>query len=245
MPSTRTEFGQYCLRKLGHPVIQINVSPEQIDDRIDEALQLWHERHMDGSFETIIKHQITEEDKANGYITLPDNLLRVEKVLPIRSSMSSHGMFDIQYQLHLNDIFDLRHAGTMSNYVMTKQYLGFVNDVLNGNNIVEFTKHRNRLEIQMNWSRFPTGTWIIMYAELAVTPDNDPGVWDDLWLKKYATALIKRQWGDNLSKFAGIEMLGGVTMDGPGIYSSATAEVERLEAELTERYELPPMFFVG
>jgi len=245
--TNREEFGQYCLRRLGHGMIQINLTPYQIDDRIDEAIQLWNERHFDGSVETVVKHQVTEEDIAKGYITLPDNVLRVEKVLPIRSQGLRDGFFGIEYQLRLRDIFDLRHAGSLSNFVMTKQYLGFLDDTLNGRNLVEFSRRKNRLEIHMDWDReVAVGMFIVMVVNIAIDPDNDDGeAYNDSWLKRYATALLKRQWGSNLSKFPDIEMLGGVTFNVSAIVSEADAEIEKLEQELEDRYTEPPGFFIG
>jgi len=255
MPSitTRKEFGEYCLRKLGHGLIQINISPAQVDDRVDEAIQIWNERHMDGSDETVVKHQVTAADKANGYIVLPQNVLRVESVLPIRSTGLGSGMFNIEYQLHLNDIFDLRagglsgRGGGISNFVMTKQYLNFLNDTLNGRNIVEFSRRRNRLEIQMDWENdIAEGEYIVMVVNLAVDPEEDGAYGlNDSWLKRYATALIELQWGQNLSKFSGVEMLGGVTFNGQDIIAKAKETIEKLEQELEDRYTPPPMFFVG
>lgn len=246
MPNaTRSEFTEYCLRRLGKPMLKINVTPEQIEDRIDDAIQVWQEFHMDGYLETYVAHQLTQTDIDNKYVTIADDVMYITGMLPIHDKNSSISMFDIRYQLHLHDIFDLNFAGSLSNYVQTQQYIGLLDQILNGTEGIRYSRRGKRVYVDMDWEKIDVGEYIVFKAFLKVDPESSADAWNDKWLKAYSTALIKRQWGENLSKFDGVLMLGGVTMNGQQIFDAAMADIDTLEEELKTVYAEPVDFMIG
>jgi len=248
--SSRQELIDYCLRSLGAPVLEINVDDDQVNDRIDEAFQFWNEYHMDATLKTYRKVQASQTIIDNKYITLPDSCIFVTRVFPFSTNSSnSSGMFSARYQLHLNDIYDLQYAGGLVNYIETRQYLESLDMLLNGAPQIRFNRHMNRLFLDVDFSySIAVGDWIIIEAHETLERDGSSGftkVYNDMFLKKYATALIKRQWGQNLSKFEGMQLPGGVTMNGTKIFEEASADIEKLEIDIELRYAKPVDFFVG
>lgn len=245
--NSRQSLIDYCLRNLGAPVIEINVDEDQVEDRIDEAIQFYREYHSDAVVRIYRKHQITQTDIDNRYITLPDEMLFVNRIFPFNGSSTGTGMFSIDYQIHLNDIFDLQNAQGLLDYEMTKQYLSLIDRQINGmQHISTFSRHQNRLYIEIDWGQNATvGNYIIVEGYESLDPDTYTDVYNDRFLKKYATALIKRQWGLNLIKFDGMQLPGGVTLNGRQIYDDAVADIEKIEEEMQLTYEMPPHFFVG
>lgn len=241
----RDSFKEYCLRRLGKPTLQINVADEQIEDRIDDAIQTWQEFHMDGYLETYVQVQLTQSDIDNKYITVPDDVMYIQSIMPLHDKNSAITMFDIRYQLHLHDIFDLNFAGSLSNYVQTQQYIGLLDQILNGTQGIRYSRRGKRVYIDMDWDNVDPDEYIIFKGWVRVDPESAVDAWNDRWLKAYATALIKRQWGENLSKFEGVLMLGGVTMNGQQIFDAALTDIDTLEDELKERYSWPIEFMVG
>lgn len=246
LPTNRQEFKQYCLRALGSPVIEINVSDDQVEDRIDEALQYYWDYHYDGSDLTYYKHQVTEEDKENGYITMPENIIGVINLFPLGGwgVTSTNDIFNINYQIALNDIYSLT-SQSMVPYYMVREHLGLIQEMLVGRQPLRYQRHRNRLYIDMNWDKVKTGNYIIVEAYDVVDPELYGDVWKDRWFYRYATALIKKQWGLNLTKFTGMPLPGGVQFNGERILSDAQEEILRMEQEMITNYSLPPMDFVG
>jgi hypothetical protein len=245
---TREQFKEYCLRSLGKGAIKINVTDDQLEDRVAEGIQMWQEVHLDGFVETYFKHEITADDITNKYIDVPEDIIRVEKILPIGSGAGSgmHGMFNIEYQLHLNDIFDLSFAGGMSSFVQTKQYLGLLDSVLNGIDHIAYSRYQAKLYLHINWAvDVKVGSYIVVKAYRAVDPDAVSDCYNDRWLKRYVIALIQQQWGQNLSLYGGVELLGGITMDGETMRGNAETRIEALENELYERFSEPPMGSIG
>lgn len=314
-PTTRTQFKDYCLRRLGHPVIQINVDDDQVDDRIDEALAYWHDYHFDGCQQIYMKHQIQQADVDRGWIYCPDAVLFVTGVMPFDQSSSSVNMFDLRYQLRLHDLYDFTSVSYVS-YEITMQHIRTLNLLFSGTPLFRFNRHENRLHLDIDWSRdLKAGEYVIINAYRKIEPDQYtmtgtvsttassntvigtstkfdqemlPGdeisiggetrrivdissptmmnvspemtttessltilksgnadVWNDRFLKKYATALIKLQWGNNLSKFSGVQMPGGVTLDGVRIATEAQAELDKLEEEMQSYNVLPNEIFMG
>lgn len=314
-PTTRTQFKDYCLRRLGHPVIQINVDDDQVDDRIDEALAYWHDYHFDGCQQIYMKHQIQQADVDRGWIYCPDAVLFVTGVMPFDQSSSSVNMFDLRYQLRLHDLYDFTSVSYVS-YEITMQHIRTLNLLFSGTPLFRFNRHENRLHLDIDWSRdLKPGEYVIINAYRKIEPDQYtmsgtvsttvssntvigtstkfdqemlPGdeisiggetrrivdissptmmnvspqmtttnsnltivksgnsdVWNDRFLKKYATALIKLQWGNNLSKFSGVQMPGGVTLDGVRIATEAQAELDKLEEEMQSYNVLPNEIFMG
>ncbi len=245
-PASRQELIDYCLRSLGAPVLEINVDEDQVNDRVDEAIQFYRDYHSDSVIRQYRKHQLTETDITNGYIAIPDQLLFVSRVWPlVMNSSTTSSMWSARYQLHLNDIYDLRQFGSMINYEMTRQYLEMLDMMLNGTPHARFNRHTNRLFIDTSWGEMNATDYIIVEGYEALDPNTYTDIYNDLFLKKYTTALIKRQWGQNLSKFEGMQLPGGVTMNGRQILDDANAEIDKLEGEMDSKYSFPPDFYVG
>lgn len=245
-PSSRQGLIDYALRKLGSPVIEINVDDDQLEDRVDEALQFYQEYHSDAILKVYYKHQITAADIANEYVTLPDAITTVQRILPLSEENSTINMFDARYQIHLNDIFDLGNMGDLSNYSMIQSYLTTMDMLLNGAEQVRFSRHMNRLHIDTDWgSDLKENDYIIVDAFQIIDPEQFNDVYNDMFLKRYVTALIKMQWGSNLSKFEGMQLPGGVTINAQRIMDEAREEITKIEEEMQLKYEMPPMFYMG
>lgn len=245
-PNTRSALIDYCLRRLGAPVLEINVDDDQVDDRIDDALQFYQEYHSDAVQKVYLKHQITAEDITNEYIPISDGTIFVTRILNISSSLSSSNMFSAKYQMFLNDLYNLNHMGTMTNYVQTMSYMSMIDTVISGSGeITFFNRHLNQLHLRMDWSDILVGQYIVVEGYQIVDPSTYSDVYNDMFLKQYATALIKQQWGANLIKFEGMVLPGGVTLNGRQMFDDATAEINLIREQMQLSYEIPPMFFVG
>jgi len=239
VPSTRAEFKAYCLRRLGDPVIDINVDDEQVEDRIDEALIYYQDYHFDGCERILYKHVVNQTDIDNGYITLPQNIIGVNTVIPIGQSMNSSNFFNVRYQIHLNDLFDLSSSSYVT-YVMAMQHVSFLEEIFVGKKPLRYNRHVNKLHIDMLWGTdVLVGEYIVVDCYSVTDPDTYADVWGDRWLARYATALIKRQWGSNLTKFEGVQLPGGLTFNGAKIYDDAETELAKLEEEMIVSYSLP------
>jgi hypothetical protein len=244
-PTTRTEFKEWCLRKLGKPVIEINVDQDQVEDRIDEALSYYWDYHFDGTEKTFLKHQITEQDKVNGYIDVPENIIGVVNLFSLGSSITaSTGMFNVQYQFVLNNIHDMVNYN-MLNYYMSMANLQFMEQLLVGAQPIRYNRHLNRLHIDTGWERLSVGHYIVAEAYMIVDPNVYADVWKDRWLQSYAAAKIKYQWGTNLTKFTGMTLPGNVQFNGEQILNDAQAEITKLEDEMIMSYSLPVTDMIG
>jgi len=232
-PTTRTEFKKYCLRELGHPVIEINVDEDQVQDRIDDALDYYRDFHYDGTEHDYYKHVVTSSDITNKYITLPETIIGVVGVMPIGTGVNSNNLFNLRYQITLNEIYDWAH-GTFANYYMSMERIALMQELFVGKQLIRFNRHTDRLYIDMDWENDITadGDYLIIECYRKIDPTSYTDIYDDIYLKRYATALIKKQWGANLSKFGGVAMLGGVTMNGETIYSQAIEEIQKLEDKI-------------
>ena len=260
-PSTRETLKQYCLRNLGKPVIDINVDDDQVEDRIDEALQYFAQYHVDGVERMYLKYLVTEADitrmttdasesitensitttykRADNFLVVPSSVISVINVFPL-SDRANLNMFDVRYQLRLNDLYDFSSTSIV-HYQMTMQHLDFLDHILVGEKPMRFNQLSNRLYVDMDWGTDITaGEYLIFEVYRKVDPDTYTDLYDDLYLKRYTTALIKRQWGQNLSKFSGTAMRGGVTLNGPELFSAAIDDQQRLEEEIRLNYEEPP-----
>ena len=260
-PSTRETLKQYCLRNLGKPVIDINVDDDQVEDRIDEALQYFAQYHVDGVERMYLKYLVTAADvtrmttdssesitedsvttawkTGNNFLVVPSSVISVVNVFPL-SDRANLNMFDVRYQLRLNDLYDFSSTSIV-HYQMTMQHLDFLDHILVGEKPMRFNQLSNRLYVDMDWGTDITaGEYLIFEVYRKVDPDTYTDLYDDLYLKRYTTALIKRQWGQNLSKFSGTAMLGGVTLNGPELFSAAIDDQQRLEEEIRLNYEEPP-----
>lgn len=243
-PTSRQELIDYCLRKLGAPVLEINVDDDQIEDRVDEALQKYRDFHMDGQRRVYLPVQITPTDLTNKYVTLTDNVIYVTRVLPITNTWSSSNMFSMKYQMYLNDFYALYKAESLQYYTQMQQYLTEIDLLLNGIQACQYQRHGNKLFVDMAWTdKLQSGQYIVV--ECYVSLDDNSEMWNDSWLKRYTTALIKQQWGQNLSKFDGMQLPGGVTINSQEILQQAEEEIKALEESLRDSYELPADFMVG
>jgi hypothetical protein len=248
-PNSRVTLIDYCKRRLGDPVIEINVDEDQLEDRIDEALQYYQEYHSDATVRTYLKHLVTSTDVTNEYITLSSDILFVSKLFPLSSSFnSSFNFFDIKYQMMLNDIADLQNfAGDLAYYEQMQQYLSLLDIKLNGSPQVQFSRKQNRLYVfgDFSDSDIKAGEYIVAEVYQIVDPSTHTSIFNDMWLKEYTTALIKQQWGANLIKFEGMQLPGGVILNGRQIYDDATTDIDKLRETIRSEHEFPPDFFVG
>ena len=297
-PNTRATFKEYCLRSLGKPVIDINVDEDQIEDRIDEAVQYFCQYHTDGVERMYLKYKVTADDKVRlrknkefnviekgtyadnielesgtntvlegdgdlikedgtplhtddstivettyeetqNYLVIPDAVISVINIFPL-SDRANLNMFDVRYQLRLNDLYDFSSTSIV-HYEMTMRHLDFLDHILVGEKPIRFNALSNRLYIDMDWQEdIDADEYLIIECYRQLDPAQHTNMFNDIYLKRYTTALIKKQWGQNLSKFNGTAMLGGVTLNGPELFSSAVSEVQKLEEEIRLNYEEPP-----
>lgn len=244
-PTTREDFKEYCLRKLGKPVLEINVDDTQVEDRIDEALAYYHDYHFDGTQKVYLAHSVTAEDKTNKYITIPEAVIGIINIFDIGDSYSTNNLFNIRYQIALNDLFAFNY-GPFAPYYMALQNVALAEELFVGRQSLRYNRHVNRLYIDMDWeAKVVTGEYVIIEAYQKVDPETYSDVWGDRWLQRYATALIKKQWGDNLKKFEGLQMPGGLTFNGQKIWDEATDELTKLEDEMISSYSLPVSDMIG
>ena len=265
-PSSREQLKQYALRALGKPVIEINADDDQLEDRIDEALQYFAQYHYDGIRRTYLKYQYTQADydrinadttesvtknsvttswkEGNGFIVVPESVVSVINIFPY-SNKGNLNLFDVRYQLRLNDLYDFSSTSII-NYDVVLRHLDFLDHVLVGEKPLRFNQHDNRLYIDMDWTNdLETDEYLVIEAYRKLDPTAYTDVWNDIYLKRYTTALFKKQWGANLSKFNGVAMVGGVTLNGQQIYSEALQDIEKLENEIRTTFELNPAMMIG
>ena len=269
-PSTKATLKSYCLRALGYGVIDINVSDDQADDRLDEALQYFAQYHYDGIEKMYLKHLITSDEvtrarsdaettatdtadssitatwkEGKSFIPIPSSVVSVVQVFPFTDTGGGSNMFDIRYQLRLNDLFDFSSTSIIQ-YQMTTDNIALLEHILVGETPIRFNQHQNRLYIDMDWANDVTADvdYMIIECYRKLDPTTYTDVYDDIYLKRYATALIKKQWGANLSKFNGVTMLGGVTMNGETLYTQAQEEQNKLEEEIQHAFG-PAQLMVG
>ena len=245
VPASRNDFKEYCLRSLGKPVIEINVDDDQVEDRIDQALRFYWDYHFDGTEKVYYKHQIDANTISSQSIELPENIIGVVKVFEIGDPTTTSGdIFNINYQIALNDLYTLTNVGLL-NYYMTRQHLGVIQEILVGKTPIRYNRHRNILHLDMTKEKMTIGEFILVEAYEVVDPNIYPDVWSDRWLQYYTSQLIKRQWGSNLTKFEGMQLPGGITFNGAKIYDDSDAEVKRLEEEMIFNYSLPVLDMIG
>ena len=263
-PTSKAELKEYCLRRLGKPVLEINVSDDQIDDAIDYTIQKFQQFHYDGCEKVYLKHLLTQDvvdraktntnstsdggndiwAEANGYIEMPEHILSVEGLFGF-TDKGTRNMFDIRYQMRLNDLYDFSSTSVV-HYEMTMQHLDLLDHILIGETAIRHNQHQNRLYLDADFKTdYVDGDYIVIECYRKLDPATFTDVWDDIFLKKYATQLIKMQWGANLSKFQGIQMLGGVALNGEQIYTQAQEQIDKLEEQIQLAYELPPMHMIG
>ncbi len=278
-PASRTQLVDYCLRKLGAPVLEINLDDDQIDDLVDDAIQLFNERHFDGVERMYLKYELTQEDidrgqakntegvgivtttatstnisgygtttsnwyETSNFLQVPDSVVGVEKIFKFDSSTISGGMFSIKYQLFLNDLYRFNSIELLQ-YSMTKSYLEDIDFLLTTDKQVRFNKRQDRLYLDIDWGSETAGNYLVLDCYRALDPTSFTQVYNDVFLKQYLTALMKRQWGQNLIKFRGVKLPGGIELNGREIFDDAEKEIESLRSRMSSEYELPPYDCIG
>jgi len=276
-PSTRQGLIDYCFRRLGAPVLEINVDDDQVDDLVDDAIQFYNERHFDGVERMYLKYQLTQDDidrgRAGGaggvgiattsatstivgtattfsfyensnYLQVPDSVIGIEKIFKFDTSSISGGMFSIKYQLFLNDLYYFNSVELLQ-YSMIKTYLEDIDFLLTTDKQIRFNKRQDRLYLDLDWSAQEKDTYLVIDCYRALDPADFNQVYNDSFVKQYLTALIKRQWGQNLIKFRGVKLPGGIELNGREIYEDGEREIESLRTRMMQDYELPPYDFIG
>ena len=278
-PSSRQELIDYCFRKLGAPVLEINVDDDQADDLVDDALQLFGERHFDGIERMYLKYELTQEDidrgkaantdgvgivtstgnstnvsglgtvtsnfyETSNFIQVPDAVVGIDKIFKFDTSSISGGMFSIKYQLFLNDLYYF-NAVNLLQYSMTKRYLEDIDFLLTTDKQIRFNKRQNRLYLDIDWKAQQEGDFIVIDCFRALDPDEFTQIYNDPFVKLYLTALIKRQWGQNLIKFRGTKLPGGIELNGREIYDDAIRDLDSIKQRMATEYETPPLDMIG
>jgi hypothetical protein len=273
-PASRQELIDYCLRQLGAPVLEINVAEEQLDDRLDDALQYFNERHFDGVEKMFLKYKITQEDidrgRARGddktvgivtttatdgnrtvnweensnFIPVPDSVIGIERIFKLDNRTISSNLFNVNYQLFLNDIYWFSSTELL-NYFVTKRYLEDIDWIVNPNRQIRFNKRQNRLYLDISWDTLQADQYLLIECYRILDPTNFTKVYNDSFLKMYLTALIKRQWGQNLIKFNGVKLPGGVELNGRQIYDDAVKELEQIRSRMLSEFETAPFDLIG
>lgn len=278
-PASRQQLIDYCLRRLGAPVLEINVDDDQIDDLVDDALQYFQERHFDGVERMYLKYKLSQADLDRGraknttgvgivtttatstnisgygtttssfyetsnFIQVPDSVIGIEKVFKFDTSSISGGMFSIKYQLFLNDLYYFNSVELLQ-YSMVKTYLEDIDFLLTTDKQIRYNKRQDRLYLDIDWGAQSLDTYLVLDCYRILDPDTYTNVYNDSFLKRYLTALIKRQWGQNLIKFRGVKLPGGIELNGREIYEDAERELENIKQVMALEYELPPYDFIG
>ena len=265
-PTTRETLKDYALRALGQPVIEINVDNDQLEDRLDEALQFYSQYHYDAIRRTYLKYQYTQADydrvtanasesitkegvttswkESQNFIVVPETVIAVTNIFPF-SSKGTLNLFDVRYQMRLNDLYDFSSTSVV-NYDLVMRQLDFLDHILVGEKPLRFNINDNRLYIDMDWKNdLQVGEYLVIECYRKLDPDTFTDVYNDQWLKRYVVALFKKQWGANLSKFNGVTMIGGVSLNGQQLYSEAITDVDKLETEIRNAFEIAPAFLIG
>ena len=278
-PSTKQGLIDYCFRKLGAPVLEINVDDDQVDDLVDDTIQYYNERHYNGIERMYLKYKITQDDidrgRANGttgvgivtttgtssnvsghgtvtsnfyetsnFIAVPEHVIGVNKIFKFDTSSISGGMFSIKYQLFLNDLYYFNSVELLQ-FAMTKRYLEDIDFLLTTEKQIRFNQRQDRLYLDLDWSSQSVDTFIVIDCFRALDPDTYTQVYNDPFVKLYLTALIKRQWGQNLTKFRGVKLPGGIELNGREIFDDATRDLDALKQRMATEYETPPLDFIG
>ena len=273
-PSSRQGLIDYAKRQLGYPVLEINVAEEQFQDLLDDAVQIFQERHFDGIERMYLKYKITDDDISRGrargageslgitttsatgagttfnfeenanFLQMPPSVVGVNQIFKIRSDTVYDGLFNIKYQLFLNDLYQFGSIDLLQ-YSMVQTYLEDITWLLNPDMRYRFNIRQDRLYIDADWASLTSGDYFIIDCFRILDPEDFPRVWNDPFIKKYLTATSKKQWGQNLMKFQGVQLPGGVQLNGREIFEDGVRELERLEEKMPLQYEMPPLDMIG
>ena len=277
-PSSREGLIDYAKRQLGFPVLEINVADEQFSDLLDDAVQVYQERHYDGIVRMYLKYQITQDDIDRGqarggnttlgittttatstvglsttfdleenqnYIQMPPSVIGVNQIFKIRSDTVYDGLFNIRYQLFLNDLYQFGSIDLLQ-YTMVQTYLEDITHLLNPNMRYRFNIRQDRLYIDVDWAAaVNVDDYFVIDCFRILDPNDFTRVYNDPFLKRYFTALCKKQWGQNLIKFQGVQLPGGIQLNGRQIYDDGVAELAEIRAKMASDYEMPPLDMIG
>jgi hypothetical protein len=238
VPTSRALFKTWILNKIGGGANQINITNAQVDDRVDEALAWFQEYHFEGTEKMYYKYTLTGTDIANQYITLPNNIIGAVEMFDLGDALNTNNIFNIRYQIALNDLYTLTSV-SMVPYYMAMQHLAVLEQLLVGKQPIRYNRNDNKFYIDMNWQLVVSGQILVISCYGVLDPDVYTKVWSNIWLQRYATALVKQQYGTNLKKFKGVQMSGGVEFNGQDIYNEATAELKEIEHEVIHSFSLP------
>ena len=279
MPSTRQELIEYGKRQLGHPVLEINVADEQIEDNLDDTFTLYQDRHMDGVEMIYMKHKVTQQlidqigagadekfvgltttttsatitgigsttfdfEENQNFIQIPDAVIGVERVFKLDNRVISTNMFNVNYQLFLNEIYYFSSMELLQ-YTQIKRYLEDIDFILHPDKQIRFNRRNNRLYLDIDKGSMQIGDYLLIRCYRVLDPNDFPKIYNDRWVKKYFTAKLKKQWGQNLIKFQGVKLPGGVELNGRQIYDDGVAEIQALEDKMANEFELPPLDLIG
>ena len=276
-PSSREGLIDYAKRQLGFPVLEINVADEQFQDLLDDAIQIYQERHYDGIARMYLKYKITQDDidrgqarggdstlgistttttstvglsttfnieENNNYIQMPPSVIGVNQIFKVRSDTVYDGLFNIRYQLFLNDLYAFG-AIDLLQYAMVQTKLEDITFLLNPDVRYRFNIRQDRLYIDVDWAQINKDDFFVIDCFRILDPDDFTKVYNDQFLKRYFTALCKRQWGQNLIKFQGVQLPGGIQLNGRQIYDDGERELAEIRAKMASDYEMPPLDMIG
>lgn len=243
LPTNRSDFLEYCLRKLGKGAIDINVTSEQSQDRIDEALEHFQEYHDEGTERILLSYQITQNDKDNKYISLPNNIIGVTGYLPNKSGAASI-FFDVEYQYMLSNVHEIANA-EMQYFYVAMRHLENIDQMFDFLTPIRYNRVTNNVYLDENWDTFTVGDYIVFEAYRIVDETTYSNIWKNKWFRDYTTALIKKQWGENLAKYDGVQMIGGTTFNAQRLIDEANQELEQLETQVKETETAPMGIFIG
>ena len=273
-PSSRQGLIDYAKRQLGYPVLEINVADEQFQDLLDDAVQIFQERHFDGIERMYLKYKITEDDVKRGrargageslgitttsatgagttfnfeentnFLQMPPSVVGVNQIFKIRSDTVYDGLFNIKYQLFLNDLYQFGSIDLLQ-YSMVQTYLEDITFLLNPDMRYRFNIRQDRLYIDTDWAQTTVGDYYVIDCFRILDPNDFTKVYNDPFLKRYFTALCKKQWGMNLIKFQGVQLPGGVQLNGREIYEDGQRELDEIRSKMSLDYEMPPLDVVG
>lgn len=244
-PASRDEFREFCLRRLGAPLLEINVDEDQVEDCIEMAFSYYYDYHYDATEKVYLARQVTQEDIDNKYLSIEDSVIGITNILPIGNSYSTNNLFNLRYQIALNDLFAF-NTGPFAPYYMALQNVALAEELFVGKQGIRFQRHSNKLFVDIAWGeKIVLGEYMLIEAYQKIDPDVYTDIYSDRWLQRYCTALIKKQWGENLKKFEGISMPGGVSFNGQKIWDEATDEIQAMESEMVSSYSLPVTDMLG
>ena len=276
-PSSRDGLIDYAKRQLGFPVLEINVADEQFSDLLDDAVQVYQERHYDGIMRMYLKYQITQDDIDRGqarggnttlgittttatstvglsttfdleenqnYIQIPPSVIGINQIFITRSDTVYDGLFNIRYQLFLNDLYAFGSIDLLQ-YSMVQTKLEDITFLLNPNMRYRFNIRQDRLYIDADWAQINVNDYFIIDCFRILDPDDFTRVYNDPFLKRYFTALCKKQWGQNLIKFQGVQLPGGIQLNGRQIYDDGVRELDEIRSKMSSDYEMPPLDMIG